>query len=274
MNDALQSPPKPGIRARLHEIIFEADTKVGRIFDLVLIISILVSIGLVMLSSVQSVSIRYGALLYELEWYFTVLFTIEYALRLFCVGRPLRYARSFYGIVDLVAFAPTYISFFLPGSQAFLVVRVLRLLRIFRLLKLVQYLREAQLLVQAIRDSRRKITVFLFTLLTVVPICGSLMYLIEGPPGGFTSIPRSIYWAIVTLTTVGYGDISPQSPLGQFVAGMVMILGYSVIAVPTGIVTAALVKPAAPVSTQACPECGVEGHDADARFCKYCGSSL
>jgi voltage-gated potassium channel len=274
MNEARQPPSTPGYRGRLHEIIFEADTPVGKTFDLVLIASILLSIAVVMLSSVKAVSVSYGSLLHGLEWFFTVLFSIEYLLRLYSVRRPLRYALSFYGLVDLVAIAPTYISLFLPGSQAFLVVRVLRLLRIFRVLKLVQYLHESQLLFEAVKNSSRKIVVFLFTVTTLATLCGSLMYLIEGPPSGFTSIPRSIYWAIVTLTTVGYGDVSPQTPFGQFVAGLVMILGYSIIAVPTGIVTAALIKPVGPVSTQACPDCSAEGHDADARCCKYCGAAL
>ena len=274
MNKARQSSGTSTYRDRLHEIIFEADTPAGRVFDLALIASILASIGVVMLSSVTAVSSGYGSLFYGLEWFFTVLFTVEYVLRLYCVRRPLSYALSFYGLVDLMAIAPTYISLFLPGGQAFLVIRVLRLLRVFRVLKLVQYLREAQLLFQAFRDSGRKIIVFLFTVATLVIICGTLMYLIEGASGGFTSIPRSIYWAVVTLTTVGYGDISPQTPLGQFVAGLVMILGYAIIAVPTGIVTASLIKPAGPVSTQACPECGAEGHDSDAQFCKYCGSAM
>jgi voltage-gated potassium channel len=263
-------------RLKLHEIIFEADTPAGKWFDVVLIFSILLSVVAVMLDSVTGIRENYGSWFYTVEWFFTILFTIEYILRIVCVGRPIGYITSFYGIVDLLAIIPTYLSIVLPGSQYLLVIRILRILRIFRVLKLVQYISEARLLRQALRDSRRKITVFLFTVLTMVVIFGSLMYLIEGPVHGFTSIPRSIYWAIVTLTTVGYGDISPQTGLGQFLAALIMILGYSIIAVPTGIVTVAFAKveSKAGFNTQACPHCSAEGHDRDAKFCKYCGARL
>ena len=263
-------------RLKLHEIIFEADTPAGKWFDVVLIFSILLSVVAVMLDSVSGIRENYGSWFYTVEWFFTILFTIEYILRIVCVGRPIGYITSFYGIVDLLAIIPTYLSIVLPGSQYLLVIRILRILRIFRVLKLVQYISEARLLRQALRDSRRKITVFLFTVLTMVVIFGSLMYLIEGPVYGFTSIPRSIYWAIVTLTTVGYGDISPQTGLGQFLAALIMILGYSIIAVPTGIVTVAFAKveSKAGFNTQACPHCSAEGHDRDAKFCKYCGARL
>lgn len=263
-------------RLKLHEIIFEADTPTGKWFDVVLIFSILLSVLAVMLDSVSGIRENYGSWFYTVEWFFTILFTIEYILRIVCVGRPIGYITSFYGIVDLLAIIPTYLSIVLPGSQYLLVIRILRILRIFRVLKLVQYISEARLLRQALRDSRRKITVFLFTVLTMVVIFGSLMYLIEGPVHGFTSIPRSIYWAIVTLTTVGYGDISPQTGLGQFLAALIMILGYSIIAVPTGIVTVAFAKveSKAGFNTQACPHCSAEGHDRDAKFCKYCGARL
>ncbi|MFN2128844.1 MAG: ion transporter [Anaerolineales bacterium] len=263
-------------RLKLHEIIFEADTPAGKWFDVVLIFSILLSVVAVMLDSVSGIRENYGSWFYTVEWFFTILFTIEYILRIVCVGRPIGYITSFYGIVDLLAIIPTYLSIVLPGSQYLLVIRILRILRIFRVLKLVQYISEARLLRQALRDSRRKITVFLFTVLTMVVIFGSLMYLIEGPVHGFTSIPRSIYWAIVTLTTVGYGDISPQTGLGQFLAALIMILGYSIIAVPTGIVTVAFAKveSKAGFNTQACPHCSAEGHDRDAKFCKYCGARL
>ena len=263
-------------RLKLHEIIFEADTPAGKWFDVVLIFSILLSVLAVMLDSVSGIRENYGSWFYTVEWFFTILFTIEYILRIVCVGRPIGYITSFYGIVDLLAIIPTYLSIVLPGSQYLLVIRILRILRIFRVLKLVQYISEARLLRQALRDSRRKITVFLFTVLTMVVIFGSLMYLIEGPVHGFTSIPRSIYWAIVTLTTVGYGDISPQTGLGQFLAALIMILGYSIIAVPTGIVTVAFAKveSKAGFNTQACPHCSAEGHDRDAKFCKYCGARL
>ena len=262
-------------QSKLHEVIFEADTPAGKLFDVLLIISILLSVIAVMLDSVNWIHDIYGGILYQIEWIFTLLFTLEYLLRLICVGRPIRYASSFFGIVDLVAIVPTYLSVLFPGSQYFLVIRLLRVLRIFRVLKLVQYLGEAKLLMQALKNSSRKIAVFIFTVITLVVIFGSLMYVIEGEANGFTSIPRSIYWAIVTLTTVGYGDISPQTPFGQFLASVIMILGYAIIAVPTGIVTTELAQSyKKKISTQACPQCSVEGHDVDAKYCKWCGSSL
>ena len=261
---------------KLHEIIFEADTRAGKAFDIALIVSILASVTVVMLDSVNGIRIRHGDTLYALEWFFTILFSIEYLLRLACVGAPWRYATSFFGVVDLLAVLPTYFSLLLPGSQYLLVIRLLRVLRLFRVLKLVQYLGEARAMMRALRASRRKITVFLIAVLTLVVIFGSIMYLIEGEANGFTSIPRSVYWAIVTLTTVGYGDISPKTGLGQAIAAIIMILGYSLIVVPTGIVSTEMVAVAAktPVSTQACPHCGAEGHDHDAVFCKYCGTRL
>ena len=261
-------------RDDLHEIIFEAETPAGKWFDILLIVSILASVLAVMLDSVNGISIQYGTLLYGIEWFFTIIFTIEYILRLTCVGRPLLYATSFFGVVDLLAIIPTYISLFIPGSEYFLVIRILRILRIFRVLKLVQYMSEAVLLMRALRASSRKVIVFLFTVLTLVIILGSMMYLIEGAENGFTSIPRSIYWAIVTLTTVGYGDISPQTNLGQILAAFIMILGYSIIAVPTGIVTVELSHLSQKKATKTCKECSAEGHDADADFCKFCGAKL
>lgn len=262
-------------RLKLHEIIFEAETPAGKAFDILLILSILLSVITIMIGSVRHIRAQHEVLLHGAEWFFTALFTVEYALRLLCVGRPLLYATSFFGIVDLLAIAPTYLSLVLPGSQYLLVIRTLRMLRIFRILKLVKYVGEAQYLLRALRASRRKITVFLFTVLIIVVIVGALMYVIEGVDNGFTSIPRSIYWAIVTLTTVGYGDISPQTSLGQTLAALVMIMGYSIIAVPTGIVTAELAFARdRPVNTQACPSCSAEGHDTDAEYCKYCGAKL
>jgi voltage-gated potassium channel len=263
------------LRTKLHEIIFEADTRAGKFFDLMLIVSIITSVVMVMLDSVNGIQQDHGTLLYLGEWIFTLLFTVEYILRLYCVGRPLSYATSFFGVVDLLAVLPTYLSIFFPGTQYFLVIRVLRVLRIFRVLKLAKYVGETRMLIQALRASRRKITVFLFAVLTLVIIFGALMYLIEDPDAGFTSIPRSIYWAIVTLTTVGYGDISPRTDLGQAVSAIIMIIGYGIIAVPTGIVTAELTQVyKMSVSTQACPQCSAEGHDTDAKFCKFCGSTL
>ena len=259
----------------LHEIIFEADTPAGKLFDVLLIVSIIISVVLVMLDSVSSIRTVYGRWLYLGEWFFTLLFTVEYLLRLLSVGRPLAYATSFFGIVDLMAILPTYMSIFFPGSQYLLVIRLLRVLRIFRVLKLVPYLGEARLLMQALKASHRKITVFLFTVMILVVIFGSLMYLIEDSGSGFTSIPQSIYWAIVTLTTVGYGDISPQTGLGQLLSAIIMVIGYGILAVPTGIVTVEMAQSfKRRVSTQACPECSAEGHDADARNCKYCGAKL
>jgi voltage-gated potassium channel len=262
-------------RLRLHEIIFEADTVAGKAFDVLLIASIIVSVVLAMLDSVEAIRTVYGRWLYRGEWFFTLLFTVEYLLRLFCVQRPLLYARSFFGIVDLLAILPTYLSVILPGGHYFIIIRVLRLLRIFRVFKLVQFLSEARLLLYALRASTRKIAVFLFAVFTLVIIFGALMYVIEGAANGFTSIPRSIYWAIVTMTTVGYGDISPQTDIGQALAALIMIIGYGIIAVPTGIVSVELTQAVhRGVSTQACPECGRDGHDKDADFCKYCGAVL
>jgi len=270
-----ETPYRSHWRQRLHEIIFEADTPAGKTFDILLIASILGSVAAVMLDSVAAIRASYGPLLTAAEWFFTLLFSIEYLLRLACVGKPLRYARSFYGIVDLLAILPTYLSLLLPGSHYLLVIRILRILRIFRVFKLVQYLSEARMLGQALRASSRKIVVFLFTVLTLVIIFGSLMYLIEGEASGYTSIPRSIYWTIVTLTTVGYGDISPQTGLGQSLASLIMICGYGIIAVPTGIVTVEMTRSfGRGVTTQACPECAAEGHDADAVHCKFCGAAL
>src|SRR5688500_8224549 len=246
-------------RARLHEIIFEADTRAGRLFDLVLIWLILLSVATVILESVRQIREQYGELLYALEWLFTLLFTVEYFLRLLSVRRPVRYATSFFGVVDLLAIIPTYLSILVPGSQYLLVIRILRLLRVFRLLKLTEYVTEADTLRRALRASQRKISVFLSAVMLLVIIIGALMYVIEGEAHGFTSIPTSVYWAIVTLTTVGYGDLSPRTSLGQILASAVMVLGYGIIAVPTGIVTVELAQAARQrsVTTQACPSCEI-----------------
>jgi voltage-gated potassium channel len=269
-----QYPPQ-SLRQRLHEIIFEADTPAGRGFDNALLACVAASVAVVMLESVAEVKAQYGRPLLALEWIFTGIFTVEYALRLYCVGKPLRYATSFFGLVDLMAVLPSYLSPLLPGAQSLLVIRVLRMLRIFRIFKLAECVSESRDLWDALRRSQRKIFIFLFTVTIIVVIVGATMHLVEGPEHGFTSIPTSVYWAVVTLTTVGYGDISPQSPLGRFLAVLVMLMGYGIIAVPTGIVTAEMsrrIHP--PVSTQACPACGAEGHDHDAVFCRKCGARL
>jgi voltage-gated potassium channel len=242
----------------------------------VLIWLILLSVATVILESVRHVREQYGEVLYALEWLFTILFTIEYVLRLLSVRRPLRYATSFFGVVDLLAIIPSYLSIFVPGSHYLLVIRVLRLLRIFRLLKLAEYITEAATLRRALRASQRKISVFLSVVVLLVIIIGALMYVVEGEEHGFTSIPVSIYWAVVTLTTVGYGDLSPRTPFGQMLASIVMIIGYGIIAVPTGIVSVELAQAARQqnVSRQSCPACAAEGHDPDALCCKYCGAKL
>jgi voltage-gated potassium channel len=266
--------PPASRRERLHEIIFEADTAAGRAFDLVLFAAIFASVAVVLFESMASARANYGPALRAAEWGFTLLFTAEYALRLWTVRNPVRYATSFFGIIDLLAILPTWLSLFIPGAQSLLVVRILRLLRVFRVLKLAEYLSESALLWQAMRASRRKITIFLFTVITIVVIVGAAMYVIEGAEHGFTSIPLSIYWAVVTLTTVGYGDLAPATVPGRALAIVVMLLGYAIIAVPTGIVTMELTRSALPVSTQACPSCGIGGHEFGARFCRRCGTPL
>jgi voltage-gated potassium channel len=235
----------------------------------------LLSVLVVFLDSIAEFHMRYRFYLKRAEWFFTFLFSVEYLLRIICITRPLRYAKSFFGIVDLLAILPSYLSLLFPGTESLIVVRALRVLRIFRVLKMARYLSEARLLAGAIWETRRKIIVFVITVVTLVLIIGAVMYLIEGEEHGFDSVPRGMYWAIVTLTTVGYGDISPQTPLGQIFASIVMICGYGIIAVPTGIVTVAISRASQqPVSSQVCPRCTAQGHDIDAKYCKYCGSSL
>ncbi len=267
--------PFSELRLRLRRIMFESETPAGRRFALVLIFTIILSVLTVMLDSVDAVRNDHGDLLDVLEWFFTLIFTIEYFLRLVCSARPLRYATSFFGIVDLFAIIPTYISLLLPGSQYLVVIRILRVLRVFRVLKLVQYLDAARMMVRAIRSSYRKVAIFAVTVMTAVVILGSLMYVIETPENGFTSIPRSIYWAIVTITTVGYGDISPKTAPGQMLATIVMLLGYSIIAVPSGILSVEIsqamrIRGAA----RTCSGCNAEARDPDASYCQYCGTEL
>lgn len=263
-------------RKECRRIIFKSDRWDEKGFDVFLIIAIVLSVAFVLWESIPTISPEVRKALYIGEWVITILFTIEYGLRLYVSDNPVRYSRSFFGVVDLLAILPTYIDLFLPGAHYLMLLRVLRVLRIFRVLKLVKYIGEANTLMRAMRSSGRKIAVFIFAVLNLVLILGSLMYLIEGPENGFTSIPTSVYWAIVTLTTVGYGDLSPQTPLGQFVASVIMITGYGIIAVPTAIVTTEMSRPTpkGTVEDPACPACGWESHDRDATFCKACGERL
>jgi len=259
---------------KLHEVIFEADTRAGKWFDILLLILIILSVITVMLESVPSIDILYGEELRVLEWVFTLLFTLEYIARLISIGKPLKYVFSFYGIIDFISIMPTYLGIFITGTHTLSIIRSIRLLRVFRILKLTQFIGEANVLTKALKASRAKIIVFLFAVLSLTFILGTLMYLIESPESGFTSIPISIYWAIVTLTTVGYGDIAPATVIGQTLASFIMIIGYAIIAVPTGIVGAELSKTNLNSNTQACKSCSQEGHDDNAVHCKYCGSKL
>lgn len=269
-----KEPAVANWRLSIYEVVFEAETRAGRIFDLSLIALILLSVLAVFLESVKSVREIFGPELFIAEWAFTILFSIEYILRLLSVKRPLKYVFSFYGLVDLLAILPTYLSLFVPGTQYLLVIRILRLLRIFRILKLTSYISEGRVISTALRASKQKIVVFLVAILSIVTVVGSLMYVVEGEENGFTDIPTSIYWAIVTLTTVGYGDLSPKTGLGKFLASLVMIMGYGIIAVPTGIITGELIRASKPASTHVCPNCHAEPHDLDAVHCKYCGAKL
>ena len=263
-------------RLRLHEIIYESNTFAGKAFDVSLLVLIIASIIIVMLDSVQRWHNLYGAQFSQAEWLFTFVFTLEYILRLISIEKPLRYVFSFLGIVDLLAIIPSYLSILSPGAESLLVFRGLRLLRVFRIFKLTHFLSEMQFLGTAIRGSMTKISIFMMVVFTLVIICGSLMYLIEGGQNGFSSIPDSIYWAIVTITTVGYGDISPVTPSGKFVASIIMLMGYGIIAVPTGILTneIALQARRKEQKQEVCPGCGKEGHDLDAKHCKNCGALL
>lgn len=265
-----------GWRLRLYTIIFEADTRAGRAFDLVLVALILASVAVVMLDSIATVHARHETLLTALEWCFTVIFTVEYIARLACVRHPLRYARSAYGVIDLVAVLPTYLAIFVPGLHALIDVRVLRLLRLFRILKLGAYVHEFGMLARALMASRRKILVFMSFVLMVVTVMGTLMYVVEGPQHGFTSIPVGVYWAITTMTTVGFGDITPKTDLGRVIASAMMLLGWGTLAVPTGIVTAEFTaqRMGRTPTTRTCHECLSEGHAPDARFCRDCGAPL
>ena len=267
--------PTHGWRRTLYAIIFESDTRAGLLFDVALLVAIIASVVVVMFDSVHPLSSGYNESLEVLEWVFTVLFTIEYVARLICVDRPWRYARSFFGVVDLVSVLPTYLAVFVPELHALIDVRVLRMLRVFRVLKLTAYLTEYQQLGIALRNSRRKIAVFLATVLMIVVTMGTVMYVVEGPHNGFTSIPISIYWAITTMTTVGFGDIAPQTDVGRFIASLMMLMGWGVLAVPTGIVTAEMTSQRLrPATDHRCASCGSGDHPADAFFCRICGKRL
>jgi voltage-gated potassium channel len=267
--------PASGWRRSLYAVIFESDTRLGRLFDEALLIAIIASVVVVMFDSVHPLSSRYDDLLEGFEWLFTLLFTVEYVARLACVERPWRYARSFFGVVDLVSILPTYLAVFVPELHALIDIRVLRMLRIFRILKLSAYLAEYQLLATALSNSRRKIAVFLVAVLMIVVTMGTVMYVVEGPANGFTSIPVSVYWAITTMTTVGFGDIAPHTDIGRLVASLMMLMGWGVLAVPTGIVTAEMTSQRLRSSmTQRCPACGAIEHAVDARFCRVCGTPL
>ena len=262
------------LKEQIKIIIFGTDTKAGKLFDVVLIISIVLSIIIVMLDSVVEYNQHYGHIFDIAEWTFTIMFTVEYLLRIYSIRRPLSYIFSFFGIIDLLAILPTYLSLFMPGTEVFAIIRVLRVLRIFRVLKLVQFTGEADMLMTAMIASRRKVFIWLFLVMNIVIILGSVMYLVEGGNTGFDSIPRSIYWAVVTLTTVGYGNVVPQTSLGQALASFIMVLGYSIIAVPTGIVTSEITFAAKSIKEQRCVVCGKEGLDERAKFCSNCASKL
>ncbi|OIN90822.1 MAG: ion transporter [Comamonadaceae bacterium CG1_02_60_18] len=267
--------PLAGWRLRLYTIIFEADTRAGRWFDQAVIGIILASVAVVMADSVQTVRQGWHVWLVAAEWFFTVIFTLEYAARLACVRHPLRYALSFFGIIDLLALLPTYLALLVPEVAVLIDVRILRLLRVFRVFKLTAYVSEYQHIGQALRASQRKIMVFLAGVLMIVLVIGTLMYVVEGPENGYTSIPVSIYWAITTMTTVGFGDITPKTDLGRMIASAMMLLGWGTLAVPTGIVTAEMTfARKSPTTTRTCHECLTEGHLPEANFCRHCGARL
>lgn len=274
MAKEIQSPDD--WRSKLFKIIYHADTPAGKWFDIFLIFAIVISVFTIILDSVAELHIEYGEIFRVLEWFFTILFTLEYLLRIICIRRPERYIFSFFGIVDLLSIIPTYLSLFIVGAQHLLVIRVLRILRVFRILKLLKFTEEAQILVRSLKNSRYKIFVFFLFVLTVLTIFGSIMYLIEGPENGFTSIPTGIYWAVVTLTTVGYGDVAPMTIPGRMVASMIMLTGYSIIAVPTGIFAAEINKEVKRGRSllRVCTTCNLKGHTKNANFCRRCGEQL
>ena len=263
------------VRLKLRRIIFGTDTKLGRYFDISLMVCIILSVALVFLDTVASIHDKYGEWIGVLEWGFTLIFTVEYLLRLYCSAHPIRYARSFYGVVDLLSVLPSYLALFFPGASFTLVIRILRLFRIFRVFKLLRYLSEGNILLRAMIQSGRKVFIFFFSVSLIVMVLSAVMYVVEGPANGFTSIPKSIYWTIVTITTVGYGDITPGTNLGQAIAALTMLLGYSIIAIPTGILTAEISQEISRhKDLRRCSNCLKTGHENDAVFCDHCGSEL
>ncbi|SDJ15839.1 ion transporter [Billgrantia gudaonensis] len=269
-------PAGEGLRTRVFQIVFESDTPLAKGFDIALILAILASVGVVMLDSVPSYHAKYGWLFYRVEWVFTLAFTVELAVRLYTLERPLQYLKSFYGIIDVIAILPTWLMLLIPGAQSLVIVRVMRVLRIFRVLRLMQFVGEGRLLIGALKRSTHQIFLFLFTVFMLVTIFAALVYMIEPAEAGFTSIPIAVYWAIVTLTTVGYGDIVPVTPLGRAISTLVMLIGYSIIAVPTGVFSAEVIRSirADRYSEEACPGCGHDRHEKRARYCLKCGTWL
>jgi voltage-gated potassium channel len=265
-----------GLKTRLFQIIFESDTRLGKGFDIFLALLIFLSVGIILLDSVSEYHARFGDIFYAVEWGITLLFSLELALRIYCLEKPKLYLKSFYGVIDVLAVLPTWLALLFPGAQTLVVVRLLRTLRLFRVLEMMTVVGEGRLLMDALIRSRHQILLFLFTVLMLVIIFSSLLYLIEPAEAGFSSIPKSIYWGIVTLTTVGYGDITPVTPWGQFISMMIMLTGYSIIALPVGVFSAEVIRAlrAERYSDEACPGCGKHRHEKDARYCKYCGTWL
>jgi len=272
----MKSPKLRSWKTKLHEVIFEADTRAGKLFDIVLLILILGSVATVMLESVNSIRIEHGQTLNIIEWGLTILFSIEYITRIISIKKPLKYIFSFYGLIDLLSILPTYLGLFITGASSMAAIRSIRLLRVFRILKLARYLKEATAFKSILIAMRTKIIVFLVAIFSIVTIMGTIIYMIEDPKDGFTSIPRCVYWAVVTLTTVGYGDIAPQTVLGQVFASIIMVMGYSIIVIPTVfVVTSSMLSSRETMlKTRSCPSCSKEGHDNNAEFCKYCGDAL
>lgn len=273
---SLLKPADVGFKTRVFQIIFESDTPAAKGFDILLAVLIFLSVGVILLDSVQEYHERFGTLFYYTEWIITLLFTLELGLRIYCLQKPWLYLKSFYGVIDVLAVLPTWLMLIIPGAQTLVVVRLLRTLRLFRVLEMMALVGQGRLLLDALKRSRGQIFLFLFTILMLVTIFSSLLYLVEPHDAGFTSIPKSIYWGIVTLTTVGYGDIAPVTPLGQFISIMIMLSGYSIIALPAGVFSAEVIRSLREerYSDESCPGCGKSQHEPDAKYCKYCGTWL